>query len=288
MTGPSLAELAAYRVAVEEVAGEVGGLAAPTDRDKVASRVAGWLADPVVGAMAARVPGGAEAVTANLVDALMAYRPSRPSAAADLSTLVRIHLQSQIDAMWWGSSPMFATDADVDTSPELVDLEPLRRSGQLSFRYHRQPTGLVGRGRDWAGRRLAPGRRPRTSGLRFARARPEGVALLNRIAAEFRAAAGHAPPLWVTSLVRSLDHQHRLRSLGYAALLPSAHCAGFAMDVEVHWYRASGTDGALRRVLIDCQEAGLANVIDEGQAWHVCINPDSRSELALAYELGPG
>ncbi|MDA8341634.1 MAG: DUF5715 family protein [Actinomycetota bacterium] len=288
MSDPTAAELAAYRAAVEDVAGEVGGLATPTDRDKVESRVASWLADPVVGGMAARVPAGAEAVATSLVDALLAYRANRPSAAADLSTLVRIHLLSQIDVIWWGTSPMFVTDADVDGSPELVDLEPLRRAGRLAFRYHRQPAGLVGRGRDWAARRLAPDRRPRTAGLRFARARPEGVALLNQVAGSFREAASHAPPLWVTSLVRSLDHQHRLRSLGYAALLPSAHCAGFAMDVEVHWYRRSGTDGALREVLTSSQDAGLANIIDEGQAWHVCINPASRDALAGAYRRGSG
>jgi hypothetical protein len=39
----------------------------------------------------------------------------------------------------------------------------------------------------------------------------------------------------------------------------------------------------LARLLLERQEAGQLNVIDEGQAWHLCINPLADDELQAAY-----
>ena len=113
-----------------------------------------------------------------------------------------------------------------------------------------------------------------TAGLWLARARPQAVALLNQIAVTFaELAPAGTPPLWVTSLARSVEHQRRLRALGYAALLPSSHCAGYAADVEMSWFRRFGAHRALQEVLLDWQRRGDISVIDEGQAWHVCLRP---------------
>ena len=59
----------------------------------------------------------------------------------------------------------------------------------LLFCYRRQPTTLAGRAARAAERRAAPDGAPRTAGLRFTRARPEAVTLLNQMAAEFAALA---------------------------------------------------------------------------------------------------
>ena len=77
-----------------------------------------------------------------------------------------------------------------------------------------------------------------------------------------------------------MTHQVRLRELGYAALLPSAHCVGYAADVEVAWYRKFHAHRMLRGLLIDRQRAGEVNVIAEGSAWHVCLRP--------SMVIGPG
>lgn len=79
--------------------------------------------------------------------------------------------------------------------------------------------------------------------------------------------------LWVTSLARSAEHQRRLRRLGYPAVLPSSHCAGWAADIEMSWFRRFGADQILRSLLLERQRAGVVNVIDEGQAWHMCVSP---------------
>jgi hypothetical protein len=121
--------------------------------------------------------------------------------------------------------------------------------------------------------------------LRFTRSRPVVVAVVNQIAREFAAALpARTPRPWVTSMVRSVEHQYRLRSLGYSAVLPSSHCAGYACDLEIGWFRQFDPDNLLPRLLVERQEAGQLNVIDEGQAWHLCVNPFACDELQAAYD----
>ncbi len=101
------------------------------------------------------------------------------------------------------------------------------------------------------------------------------MAWLNHLADEFaQIAPDGTPPLWVTSVARSVEHQRHLKSLGYIALLPSAHCVGYAADIEMDWYRRFRAHRLLRGLLLDRQRADEVNVIDEGQAWHVCLRPD--------------
>jgi hypothetical protein len=195
-------------------------------------------------------------------------------------TLLRILLLSQIDVAWWGATEPYRNDSDVLGASHLVDLAGLRRDGRLAFRYRMQPTNLPGRLVRAAARRTWPGRRPHTAGLRFSRARPQLVTMLNRVAARFAAQAPAAPPLWVTSVARSVEHQLRLAALGYPAILPSAHCVGYAADVEMAWYRRFGAAEALARVLRELRAAGELNVIDEGQVWHVCLHPDVAARLS--------
>jgi hypothetical protein len=198
-------------------------------------------------------------------------------------TLLRTLLLSQVDSVWWGRTPPYRSDADLRAAEELVDLDGARREGTLAFRYRTQPSGLAGRLAHAAQRRILPGRRPHTAGLRFTRTRPAMAILLNRLAQRFRAEApAGTPPLWVTSLARSVAHQIRLAALGYPAMLPSAHCVGYAADVEMAWYRRFGADGTLAGVLLDARAAGELNVIDEGQVWHVCLHPDAAARLTAA------
>jgi hypothetical protein len=84
--------------------------------------------------------------------------------------------------------------------------------------------------------------------------------------------------------VRSVAHQHRLRSLGYSAMLPSSHCAGYACDLEKSWFRRFDPGNALAAILAERQEAGQLNVIDEGQAWHLCVSPLACGDLQAAYD----
>ncbi len=198
-----------------------------------------------------------------------------PSSPKSRSALVRILVLHQLDAMWWSHVTPFADEAAVEDAPDLVSLPRLEEAGALRFRFAVQPEGLLGRGRDAARRRLTPRRRPQVSGMKFLVARPEVVAVLNEVADRLRkdTPAG-TPPLWVNSIVRSVEHQRHLSELGYSALLPSSHCLGWAADVEITWFETFGAADSLRGILTDYRDQGVLNVIGEGQAWHLCLNPE--------------
>jgi hypothetical protein len=277
---PALVDLDGFALAVADLVAEAGAAqdqCGPAGAEAVLAR---RLAEPEFGTVLGATPAGADAAAAELLRQV----GERPAAGPDRLTLIRILLLSQIDTVWWGRTEAYHRDADVLRAADLVDLAGLRRAGRLSFRYRSQATTMPARLARAATRRLWPGHQPHTAGLRFSRARPALVALLDQVAAGFaaRVPAG-TPPLWVTSLARSVEHQLRLRALGYPAVLPSAHCVGYAADVEMAWHRRFGADRALAGVLLERRAAGELNVIDEGQVWHICLHPDAAARLS-----GPG
>ncbi|MFG2054592.1 hypothetical protein ACGFI9_11245 [Micromonospora sp. NPDC048930] len=286
---PGQPDLGAYRAAVAELLVEVGALADAPSTTARQVLLDQRLREPAVAAVLDATPQGFVGARETLLLEMARYQPNARSSAPDLTALVRIYLLSRIDVMWWGDTPAFLTDSQVNSSTDLVDLEWLRRRGLLAFRYREQPGTLVGRGLRAVRRRLLPDATPRTAGLMFRRTRREVVALLNDIGREFSLATPPAtPPLWVTSLARSAEHQYRLRRLGYAAMVPSGHCLGWAADVEMAWFHRFGVRDTLADLLLARQEAGEINVVDEGQAWHVCLAPTACRRFRRAYEAEMG
>jgi hypothetical protein len=287
-----VASLATYREAVAELLLEVAGQLRPDDLSTTETRLADRLDSPVFAPMLATSPGGPTASIGELLAEVRNYRPGVGKTGfytADLTAMIRAYLLARIDVMWWGKVRPFATDAELANSADLVDLEVLRPGGMLLFQYRLQAGTLVGRAARAADRRLLPDRVPRTAGVRSAYARPEVVSLLNQLSARFEdLAPPGTPPLWVTSLTRSVDQQRRLRALGYKATLPSSHCAGYAADIEMAWFRRFGAHRTLARLLLERQNAGELNVIDEGQVWHVCVSPPATSALRRDFDAEVG
>lgn len=279
---PGPHDLNTYRAAVADLLARIAPHPYATRRSTVEELITSRLAEPALATVLAATPAGVTGTITELLHELDT-RHQRGEDSADLITLIRVYLLSRIEAMWWGQTPAYQTDADVLAAGDLVDLDPLRRRRMLRFRYRRQAETLLTRLTRAAERRLWAGRAPHSSGLLFTRARPETVELLNRLARDFaRLAPPGTPPLWVTSLTRSLEHQHRLRSLGYLALVPSAHCVGYGMDIEMSWFRRFDAHRALELVLLEHQACGAVNVIDLGQVWHVCLSPPAVAELQSA------
>ena len=278
-----LSDLAAYREAVADVLAELAGPGGESPKVAAAERVlTRRLFEPEFAMILSATPAGEDAAMRRILREVRSYQPTERSSARNLAAMIRIVLLAQIDVLWWGHLPPYETDTDVRVSDELLDLDGLRRDGMLLFRYRRQASTLLTRAVRSAERRAAPDRAPRTAGLRLAYARPELIVLLNQIAAEFAELVPPGTPrLWVTSLARSVTHQRHLRDLGYAALFPSAHCAGYAADIEMTWFRQFGAEEALQSVLLARQHAGDLNVIDEGQAWHVSVRPGAGRALRL-------
>ena len=281
-------DLEAYRDAVSDVVDEVRSREGRGDH--LERLVTARLREPAFTGVLDRLPGGVESVGTTLLGEAQTFRPNDGSSASDLPSLVRVHLLSQIDTLWWGEVQPYETDTDVAVSPDLVDLGPLRSLDKLDFQYRSGPDGLVGRAVDVVASRAFPKRWPRPGHLRFTRTRPEPIAFVNQLALEVaEVTPADTPPLWVTSLVRSVQHQRRLRALGFAAVLPSSHCVGYAIDIELSWFRQFDEKGALPSLLLDHQDAGEVNVINEGPAWHVCLHPAACEALARTYltEVGP-
>jgi hypothetical protein len=278
--------LAAYRSAVSDVLRELtgdddsgGGRLTVAAAERVLAR---RLIEPEFATVLSATPSGTEAATQRILRDVRSYRHLSANSAGNLAAMIRIILLTQIDVLWWGHVPAYKTDQDVLAAPDLLDLDALRRAGKLAFSYRRQATSLLVRALRSAERAAVPSRAPAAAGLRFTAARAELVVLLNRIAVDFaRLAPPGTPRLWVTSVTRSAAYQRHLRSLGYAALLPSAHCVGYAADVEMTWFRQFDADHTLQAVLIGHQRDGNVNVIDEGQAWHLCVRPGAGRALRL-------
>ena len=275
---PCLPGLGTFRAAVSDLVTEIGQSAATDAKaaEHIASRRLGEEEFTVV---LDATPDGWDATAANLLFDIRNYAPTPRNATSTLAALVRISLLAQIDAVWWGRTPSYERDEDVRAAADLVDLDELDEAGQLTFSYRHQAVTLAARAARSAERRAMPGRSPRTAGLWLAKAKPQAVAWLNDLADEFAETAPEGtPPLWVTSVARSVEHQRHLKALGYIALLPSSHCVGYAADIEMKWYRRFRAHRLLRGLLLDRQRAGQVNVIDEGQAWHVCLRPDLVSD----------
>jgi Family of unknown function (DUF5715) len=267
-------DLTAYRAAVTELVTSFEKSGAQTSSRLAAQILSRRVTAPEMTAVLNQTPHGTAGALERLLLEVRHYRPSSRGAAASLGSLIRISLLAQIDALWWGREPAYPTDADVQAAEELLDLDALQQGGLLRFQYRHQASSFLRRAARLAERRVLPRRRPRTAGLQIAMARPQTVALLNQLATRFaELAPPGTPPLWVTSLTRSVEHQQRLHTMGYAALLPSSHCVGYAADVEMAWFRRFRAQRPLREVLLDRQDAGEINVIDEGQAWHICVRP---------------
>jgi hypothetical protein len=276
---PAEPDLRAYRSAVADLTAEIAQSTADDGRfaEHILTR---RIDERPLSDVLAGTPEGREAATSKLLFDVRNYQPS-PRSAANIAALVRISMLTQIDALWWGHCLGYETDDDVYDSLQLVDLDELAFAGELSFSYRHQAATLLSRAARSAERRALPGRSPRTAGVSFARARPEVVDWLNVLADEFaEVAPPGTPALWVTSLARSVSHQRHLRSLGYLAPLPSAHCVGSAIDIEIAWYRRFRAHRLLRGLILDHQRADEVNVIDEGQSWHVCLRPVARARAA--------
>lgn len=261
------------RASIDQVYGTLVDLGDSADPEVVGAIVAEALGQPALGFLSG-LQGGPDRLASQCAAEFRRFTPSEASNAASGAGLVRILLLQNVDLLWWDDEPDYATAADIASDGHLVDLVGARRRGRVRFSFGVASDGWGHRGRDFVVQRFLPGREPRGPGMSCTAVRPAMLGVLNELTAATAAVAPRGtPPIRVTSITRTVEHQEHLRSLGFSALLPSAHCRGWAADVEVTWFERFGADDALRAVLLDYLDRGVLNVIDEGRAWHVCLNP---------------
>jgi hypothetical protein len=280
---PKQRELETYRAAVADLLLDIAGQAGADDAAKAETILLERTREPDIAGILAATPEGADAAVHWLLGEVRRFRAG-PHAVADLAGLVRVVLLAQIDLIWWGHLPPYPTDRRLRAACDMVDLEELRRRGQVGFWYER-PAGLLGRALREAHRVARPASAPPCPEGGCARARPELVAMLNQVAAQLaRRVESPAAALWVSGVARSQQRQRHLCERGYPEFLPSAHCVGYAADVEVAWLRRFDAHGTLAALLLERQRAGEANIIDEGPTWHVCVSPAAAADLRRHFD----
>ena len=273
VVGPSSTDaFAGYRSATDRIVRRLIGSGSAADTARALPRLV--EDEPDVGSLMVASAGSPGDTLERLTGEIERFRPTTRSNAQAPHEFARILLLQHIDVLWWSGGMSFADEEAVRCSDALVSLADLRRRGRLRFRYKVAARTLPARARAGLARRWNPDRDPRSSGLSHDRARPAMVALLEDVAVRFaEAAPGWDHGLWVNCILRSEAAQQHLRELGYSAFPRSSHCAGYAADLEMDWVARRGGAGALRSVLLGLRDVGVVNVIDEGQAWHVCLNP---------------
>lgn len=272
--------LISWRNAIEAIVSELAALPADASDDQVRVVIREGLSHGVLAPLT-ETRGGIDLLVDQATDEFRRFSPSAASNAADRTSMVRILLLQCLDLLWWGDVEEYADQTALDADPDLLDLVDERTRGRVMFAFGLAPANTVARLRDAVTQRTFPGRQPRGPGLRFTKIRPAMLGLLNEVAERVAATApAGTPPIWVTSITRSAEHQRHLRELGFSALSPSAHCTGWAADIDAVWFERFNAAATLRTVLEDYLDQGIVNVIDGVTAWHVCLSPKHAARYA--------
>jgi hypothetical protein len=272
--------LFAWRDAIEAIVTELSALPEDAGDDRVGDVVRDGLSHGVLAPLT-ETRGGVDILVDQAIHEYRKFAPSAASNAADRSAMVRILLLQCLDLLWWGDADEYVDGSSLAADGSLVELVDERRAGRVRFAFGLAPRNTVDRLWDAAIQRLFPRRQPRGPGLRYTRIRPAMLGVLNEIADRVAAIAPPGtPPIWVTSITRTTEYQQHLNSLGFSALSPSAHCTGWAADIDAVWFERFHAAGALREVLERYLNDGVLNVIDGVTAWHICLSPDYAAEYA--------
>ena len=270
-------DLAAYRRRGHRRWSPRSSAAAPAASTRLAARVLSRrLADPDIAAVLTQHPerqrrgAGAAAVRGPRLPAQPAQLGHQPGRRC-----IRISLLAQIDALWWGREPAYPTDADVLGARDLLDLDALQQGGLLLFRYRHQAGSFVGRAARSVERRALPGRAPDD---RRPVAGPGPAARPSRCSTRSPRSSPSSRRRHAAAVGDQPGPQRRAPA---AAARPRLRRAAAQLALRrLRGRRRDGLVPPVRRARARCRRccwtgsaAGDVNVIDEGQAWHVCLRP---------------
>lgn len=271
---PDAPEVTGYREAVDATVAEMKRTRAIEKPSLLGELLREYLGRSQAGPVLTRSAPDLATLVDQATAAAAGFSPSAAATAFTAEDMVKILLLQQVDLAWWSGTTDFETDAEIAASPELIDLAHVRATGGVRFDFSVQSDRLLPRMRNFAARKMFSAWGPGTPGLSSTRIRPEMLRVLNVLAEDFAdQCPPGSPPLWVNSVTRSVEQQRHLRRLGFTAYIPSAHCRGWAADIEMLWLEQFGTRDTLAAVLLDRRDRGDLNVIDEGRIWHVSPSP---------------
>lgn len=188
------------------------------------------------------------------------------------------YLLLYIDFKWYHDYPEYMDDMFLNNNLDLLSLNNLKDNYQILFQYTTIKNGSLSRYHNSLRRRFDMlNNKPsgNTIGMRTPYIKIELLGLLNEISIIISSQYGRTIMIQVNSLIRTIEHQNQLLKIGYTYSTFSAHCKGYAIDIERKWYIMN--DRPLFRIINNSlkiyAEKGIINLIDEGFVWHICLNP---------------
>lgn len=189
------------------------------------------------------------------------------------------YLFSFTDYKWYRTYPVFTDDMFLNKNLEILALNSLKFNYLILFQYSSLKNGLFSRFQNSFRRwfdMLINKPSGNTIGMRTPYIKLELLSLLNEICVFVSRKYGYTIRIQVNSIIRTIEHQKQLMNIGYAFSIYSAHCNGYAVDIERKWYVMNNRP--LLKIINNClklyAEKGIINLIDEGIVWHICLNPD--------------
>ncbi|NJL88986.1 MAG: hypothetical protein HC916_03645 [Coleofasciculaceae cyanobacterium SM2_1_6] len=219
------------------------------------------------------------------LDNLIQVFPINYSDPNRLRTLINVLLKHQLEYLWYQDFPVYADPTAVAMDSQLLNLRSSQHKYQIKF-------GFTVLREDIFHKFINPLKRKfriitnhpaqGTVGMKITKCKPEMLALLNEITQQSTQNKSHPHRLQINSILRTVDHQKHLASLGYWAPPTSSHTTGYAADIEQLWYWQKDPIlfKQIQLVLNRYYQEGIINLIDEGKVWHICLNPQFR-ELYL-------
>lgn len=190
-----------------------------------------------------------------------------------------ILLAQYIDFRWYQSFPNYKNESDLKNDSKLNTLKQIKKTHVILFNYIVLNEGFLFRYYNSFRKRVHYiFKKPtaHTIGMRTTYCKLEIIALLNEINKEISIDYGNVIKLQINSIIRTKEHQEHLVKLGYSAASMSSHSCGYAIDIERSWYLLNNKELflSIQKVIDHYQKKEIIHLIDEGNIWHICLNPN--------------
>lgn len=130
---PTMADTASYREVVASLSTELGDLTSPTKTRPILTEF--LSVEQAKGVLDASTGGSSATLVDRAARELQSSRMRSGTYNLTPQERVTILLLQQIDLAWWIKTGDFEEDADLESSPELVDLRALKREGHINFQF---------------------------------------------------------------------------------------------------------------------------------------------------------
>lgn len=185
--------------------------------------------------------------------------------------------RQKIERIWYAGYSPYQTESEILSDIELINFKKVQKSFFTFIHLIEKPGTRIINSLRRRVRFLINHPAGRTMGLMNVYAKPAMFNYLNYVSILVAKDIGEKKPFpyLVNSIIRSVEHQNHLQTIGYPALDESAHCIGYAADLEQFWYQKNRPDVhlALTKILENHRQSQIINLMNYGRFWHVCLNP---------------